>query len=80
MTALASGMTIVALYTIYGLILQSAYGKVEPWKLLVMPAAVGLDILLLHTSMFDYEFGEVIWKGRNVCIPVMHVVPRLPAS
>lgn len=78
MTALASGMAVVALYTIYGLILQSAYGRMTPWKLLVMPAALGLDILLLHASMFQYEFSEVIWKGRNVCIPVMHVVPRLP--
>ena len=78
MTALASGVCIVALYTIYGLILQSAYGKVTIWKLLVMPLAVGLDVLLLHVSMYKYEFSTVIWKDRNVCIPVMHVVPRLP--
>jgi hypothetical protein len=28
--------------------------------------------------MWQYEFGEVIWKDRNICIPIMQVVPELP--
>jgi hypothetical protein len=28
--------------------------------------------------MYKYEFREVIWKERNVCVPVMHVTPHLP--
>ena len=36
------------------------------------------DICLLNYSMLRYEFGEVIWKDRNVCIPVMQAIPRLP--
>ena len=36
------------------------------------------DIGLVHYSMWRYEFAEVEWKGRNVCIPAMHVIPRLP--
>ncbi len=36
------------------------------------------DIGMLHISMFKYEFSNVYWKGRNVCVPVMHVIPRLP--
>ncbi len=36
------------------------------------------DIAMLHISMFKYEFSNVYWKGRNVCVPVMHVLPRLP--
>jgi glycosyltransferase involved in cell wall biosynthesis len=36
------------------------------------------DIVMLHISMFKYEFSNVYWKGRNVCVPVMHVIPRLP--
>jgi hypothetical protein len=36
------------------------------------------DIALLNYSMWQYEFDEVIWKDRNVCIPVMQVIPKLP--
>ncbi len=40
--------------------------------------AVILDIIALNVSMYLYEFSEVLWKGRNVCVPVMRVVPKLP--
>jgi hypothetical protein len=40
--------------------------------------AIILDIAALNISMYMYEFREVLWKGRNVCVPVMRVVPRLP--
>lgn len=43
-----------------------------------LPYAVAVDIWLTIWSMYKYEFGEVIWKERNICIPVMHVVPSLP--
>lgn len=36
------------------------------------------DIALMHYSMYRYEFSEVIWKDRNICVPVMHVIPKLP--
>lgn len=41
-----------------------------PW---LQPFAVAYDIALLNYSMWKYEFSEVIWKGRNVCIPVMRL-------
>jgi hypothetical protein len=37
-----------------------------------------VDLLLTHTSLYQYEFGQIEWKGRNVCMPVMHVYPSLP--
>ena len=40
--------------------------------------AVPLDTLLILKSMYMYEFSEMYWKERNVCLPVMHVVPNLP--
>jgi hypothetical protein len=43
-----------------------------------MPLIVLCDVLMLNYSMWQYEFSEVIWKGRNVCIPVMRVIPYLP--
>jgi glycosyltransferase involved in cell wall biosynthesis len=49
-----------------------------PFALVAFPAMVAIDLGLLQKSMWQYEFSEVIWKGRNVCIPVMHVTPHLP--
>ncbi len=37
-----------------------------------------LDLIALNTSMYLYEFREVYWKGRNVCVPVMQTIPKLP--
>jgi energy-converting hydrogenase Eha subunit C len=49
------------------------------WFALVgMPLGVLYDIGLLYYSMWQYEFSVVDWKGRNVCIPAMHVIPHLP--
>lgn len=45
--------------------------------LLFLPAII-TDIVLLHYSMYKYEFSEVFWKGRDVSAPVMRVYPRLP--
>ena len=42
------------------------------WRgLWTLPLAAIYDIGLLNHSMWQYEFREVIWKGRNVCVPVM---------
>jgi hypothetical protein len=46
--------------------------------LLSFPIGVVYDLLLLHISMYKYEFSVVDWKGRNVCVPAMHVIPHLP--
>lgn len=42
-----------------------------------LPAVI-MDVMLLHYSMYRYEFSDVVWKDRNVCIPVMHVTSKLP--
>jgi hypothetical protein len=42
------------------------------WKsILVFPLAAAYDIFLLNDSMLKYEFGEVLWKSRNICLPVL---------
>lgn len=55
--------------------------RVNTWwfGLAAQPFAALSDVVLLHYSMWKYEFSEVDWKGRNVCVPVMHVIPNLPA-
>ncbi|MDB5185859.1 MAG: glycosyltransferase family 2 protein [Candidatus Saccharibacteria bacterium] len=49
-----------------------------PLALFNFPLVVLTEVVLSHESMFKYEFSEVEWKGRNVCIPVMHITPHLP--
>lgn len=43
-----------------------------------LPIAIVIEVSLGMISMLRYEFSVVEWRGRNVCIPVMHVYPRLP--
>lgn len=45
-----------------------------------LPIMTLSDIALLHYSMWRYEFSIVEWKGRNICIPAMHVIPHLPKT
>jgi glycosyltransferase involved in cell wall biosynthesis len=78
--------TLVGLSAASSLLLSAMYSRVlnltyrrhliRGWWLL--PFATLYDVALLNYSMYQYEFKEVIWKGRNVCIPVMHVIQRLP--
>lgn len=50
-----------------------------PWfSAVALPAVIIYDIGMLHYSMWQYEFSEVQWKGRNICVPAMHVFPHLP--
>ena len=44
----------------------------------ILPFAVIYDVCLLNYSMWQYEFREVIWKDRNVCVPIMRTYPKLP--
>lgn len=54
------------------------YINKQPLSLLSYPIAVIFNVWLLIYSMSKYEFSEVVWKGRNVCIPLMQVRPSLP--
>jgi hypothetical protein len=40
--------------------------------------AIILDIIAVNVSMFRYEFGKVIWKGRDVAPKKLEVIPHLP--
>ena len=57
----------------YGRIVNLTYRKHIKYGYFVLPIAALYDLFLLNVSMLRYEFGEVIWKDRNVCIPVMDV-------
>lgn len=57
---------------IFGTLSQVAFRRESLLSYILMPVAGIYDIVLLNYSMWQYEFGEVLWKGRNVCLPVMH--------
>lgn len=42
------------------------------------PIALTAELVISFVSMVRYEFLTVAWKDRNICIPVMHVIPKLP--
>jgi hypothetical protein len=43
-----------------------------------LPVVILTEVFLTYESMLKYEFSVVDWKGRNICIPVMHTIPHLP--
>jgi glycosyltransferase involved in cell wall biosynthesis len=75
-----SVVTAILLTYIYAYIARST--RINTWwfALIAQPVVAIVDIALLHYSMWQYEFSEVTWKGRNVCVPVMHVIPHLPKA
>lgn len=76
--ALLSGLTSLILVIWYTVIVSLVYRQFVPLSLLALPFAVIHDVAVLNYSMLKYEFSVVLWKGRNVCIPVMRVESHLP--
>lgn len=74
---LAAAASVLLVIT-YELIVRSTKVNSFWLGLAGQPLAALTDIGLLHYSMWKYEFSIVEWKGRNICIPAMHVVPHLP--
>lgn len=77
---LAAAAAVLMLTTAYTAIVTVTYRAWLARALVALPAAVIADLVLLHYSMIAYEFFAVLWKGRNVCVPVMRVVSRLPGA
>jgi hypothetical protein len=77
-TAMLAGLGIVAGVMVYSKIFNLAYRRFLIRGLWLLPFAALYDVWLLNYSMWRYEFREVLWKGRNVCVPVMRVIPKLP--
>jgi hypothetical protein len=77
-TSIMFGASCLLLSYTYYQVVRITYQRPLLRGLWLLPFATIYDIGLLNYSMWMYEFRQVIWKGRNVCIPVMRVVPRLP--
>ena len=48
-----------------------AYRRIGIVDSLIAPFSLLYTAGIAFRSMYDYEYSEVNWKKRNVCIPVM---------
>ncbi len=66
-----SWAVIIAALATYGVVL--ARSQQQLWWVYVwfLPVVLLQEAVLLVVSMLKYEFGEVNWKGRNMCYPVL---------
>lgn len=78
LTAGCATVAAIIICIVYSTLVRMAYQQRFISSLGLAPFAALLNVWLRHESLWRYEFGEVTWKGRNICIPVMHVIPRLP--
>lgn len=57
----------------------AAHYRVNAWlRFVLSPYLLLQEIVLINYSMYRYEFTKVLWKGRNVCLPLMRVYQKLP--
>ncbi len=73
-----SAATSITLAAMYCRIVQLTYRRFLWRGVWELPLVALYDFGLLNYSLWRYEFREVIWKGRNVCVPLMRVIPNLP--
>lgn len=76
--AVVNAISLALLLYFYAQIVHVTYRTHLWFSYGVLPLALLYDVYLLHVSMWKYEFSEVIWKGRDARIPVMHVFSHLP--
>ncbi len=75
-----AALTCVLLIMTHYMILSTTNPANSMISLFNFPAVIITEIILLHLSMYRYEFSIVEWKGRNICIPVMQTIPHLPMA
>lgn len=75
-----SVVTIALLTATYLLVTYMTYRRWLLRALWFPPFAIAMDVALMNYSMVQYEFFQVLWKDRNVCLPVMRAVEHLPAE
>jgi glycosyltransferase involved in cell wall biosynthesis len=71
---IGSLVTIVLLVDFYARVVALTYRHFLWRGIWTLPLVAIYDIGLLNYSMWQYEFREVIWKGRNICLPVMQTI------
>lgn len=68
---LCSIITIAILLICYGLVLFRTHPQSWAVAVLCLPFVLIQELGLIIVSMLSYEFGQVEWKDRNICYPVI---------
>lgn len=68
------------LFAVHIRVVNAWSGRSSLAMIMQLPFAILCELWLVQLSMYKYEFSQVEWKERNICIPVMHVIPRLPKA
>lgn len=68
-----SSLIFILSFLVSELTLQGMRGLLSVW--FIASNLISEGVLLL-VSALQYEFGNVNWKGRNICLPVMRQRPR----
>lgn len=80
------GIAILLITTLSCLLLTASHAAINYvtnkqaflMSLINFPFVVLVDLAAMQDSMYRYEFDEVIWRGRNITGPTMHVYAHLP--
>ncbi|HUC89516.1 MAG TPA: glycosyltransferase [Patescibacteria group bacterium] len=78
LAVLLAAITSLLLIVGYEMITSATYISSRSFGIIALPIVVLFDLGMLHYSMWQYELSVVEWKGRNVTLPAMHVIPHLP--
>lgn len=62
---------VAGLFVNAAVVMRRLLPRTWPLSVLCLPFIVLQETALVLVSMLQYEFGEVNWKGRNVCYPVL---------
>jgi hypothetical protein len=68
------GLSAILAASSFALIVTLTYRRFRWAGVWLLPFAALYDIGLLNYSMWRYEFREVVWKGRNICVPIAQTI------
>lgn len=71
-------LIVVLAFVLHGLVIRAASLPRPFVQFFQLPVLIIAEIAIMHISMYKYEFDDVIWKGRNVCIPLLRYEHKLP--
>lgn len=78
-SSLLTGLTCILIVVAHVAIVNITDPANSLLAIVSFPVAAISEMIIGYVSMIQYEFFTVEWKDRNICIPVMHTIPRLPS-
>jgi hypothetical protein len=68
---LFAAIVVALVFALFGFVTKRTHPRSWSLRTLFLPVIAVQEVFLILTSLIQYEFGEVNWKGRNVCYPVI---------